>query len=179
MQRVAAWLKSTPKLAAGIASIVGLIAGVLALISWFAPDVKPKPAAPTDAKLEMIDFQRHVTLGSYLRSTSQDSSAYDAEGLARDGVVATVRVANASGVRRAVLRWTLRDVVSGHDVDDPNYVHQRAAEIRIATTGDSGGGEFWVPAPPVPGRYVAVFELDKQDGGLIAKGKTEEFVVAA
>ena len=67
-------LKEAPKLAAAIGSIVALVAGILALITSFNPDAKPKGRAPTDATLKMIDFQKHVTLGRYLRSIARSTS---------------------------------------------------------------------------------------------------------
>ena len=175
---IVARIKEAPKLAAAIASIVGLIAGILGLISWFNPDAKPKPRAPTDASLQMIDFQKHVTFDHYLRSSGRGNPGYTPQQLARDGVVATIKVVGASGVSRADLFWGLRDVASEQDVSDPHYVHQLAARVHIKTTGDSGGGAFWVPAPATPGRYVARFELDTPSGTILASLPTEEFTVA-
>jgi hypothetical protein len=170
-------LKEAPKLAAAIGSIVALIAGVLALIAWFNPDAKPKGRAPTDAKLQMIDFQKHVTLGRYLRSIAHSTSDSTPQALARDGVVATIKAVGVSGVSRADLYWGLRDVASESDVSDPHYVHQLAAHLHIKTTGDSGGAAFWVPAPPTPGRYVARFQLETPSGVILDSTATEEFVV--
>lgn len=170
-------LKEAPKLAAAIASIVALVAGVLGLIAWFNPDFKPKGTAPTNAELQMIDFQKHVTLGDYLRSTGRSNPGYSAQALARDGIVATIKVMGASGVSRADLFWGLRDVASERNVSDVRYVHQLAAHIHIKTTGDSGGGAFWVPAPATPGRYIARFELYTPRGTILASLPTEEFRV--
>lgn len=174
---ILAAIRAAPKLAAAIASIVGLVAAILGLITWFNPDVKPKGTAPTDASLQVIDFQKHVTLGRYLRTSRQKDPGYSRAQLARDGIVATIKVVGASGVNRADLFWTVRDVASGSDLADDRYVHQLAARIRIRTTGDSGGGAFWVPAPASPGRYVARFQLDTASGTILASVPTEEFVV--
>ncbi|MDX6474836.1 MAG: hypothetical protein QOH95_347 [Gaiellaceae bacterium] len=171
-------LKDAPKLAAAIASIVGLIAGILGLVSWFAPDAKPKAAAPQNASLQVLDFQKHVPLGDYLRSINRSGSAYTRQQLLRDGVVATIKVVNASGVSYADLFWGLRDVVSERDLRNPRYVHQRVARIHIKTTGDSGGAPFWVPAPPIPGRYLAHFDLIAPNGSFLDSIRTEEFVVS-
>lgn len=174
---IIARIKEAPKLAAAIASIVGLIAGILGLISWFNPDVKPKGTAPTDATLQMLDFQKHVTLGRYLRSRHQKNPGYTAEQLSRDGIVATVKIVGASGVGHTDLFWTVRDVASESDLTNGRYAHQLAAHIRIKTTGDSGGGAFWVPAPSKPGRYLARFELDAPNGAILYSLPTDEFVV--
>ena len=174
---VLARIKQAPKLAAAIASIVALIAGILGLVSWFNPDAKPKGTAPTDASLQLLDFQKHVTLGRYLRSTQRKNPGYGAEQLSRDGIVATVKVVGVSGVAQADLFWTIRDVASESDLTNPRYVHQLAAHIRIKTTGDSGGGAFWVPAPSKPGRYLPRFELEAPNGTILYALSTKEFVV--
>jgi hypothetical protein len=174
---IVARIKEAPKVVAVISSIVGLIVGILGLIYLFNPDAKPKGRAPTDATMQILDFQKHVTLARYLRSRQLKNSGYTPEQLARDGVVATVKVVGASGVGRADLFWTVRDVVSGSDITAPRYVHQLAAHFRIKTTGDSGGGAFWVPAPAKPGRYVVRFELDAPNGTILFSIPTEEFVV--
>jgi hypothetical protein len=170
-------LKDAPKLAAAIGSIVALVAGILGLVSWFNPDAKPKSRAPTDASLQLLDFQKHVSLGSYLRSIGRSTSDTPPQSLTRDGVVATIKAVNVSGVSRADLYWSLRDVVSERNLSDPHYVHQLAARLHIKTTGDSGGAPFWVPAPATPGRYTPVFELDTPRGAILSSLKTEEFVV--
>ena len=170
-------IKEAPRLVAVIASVVGLVAGILGLIAWFNPDAKPKGTAPTDATMQILDFQKHVTLGRYLRSRQLKNPGYTAEQLSRDGIVATVKVVGASGVGHADLFWTVRDVASESDLGNPRYVHQLAAHIRIKTTGDSGGGAFWVPAPPTSGRYVVRFELDAPNGAILYSLPTEEFVV--
>jgi hypothetical protein len=91
--------------------------------------------------------------------------------------VATVKVVGASGVGHADLFWTVRDVVSGSDVADGRYVHQLAAHVKVKTTGDSGGGAFWVPAPAKPGRYLVRFELDAPNRTILFSVPTDEFVV--
>lgn len=174
---VFARIKEAPKLVATIASVVALIAGVLGLVNWFYPDAKPKGSAPTDASLQLLDFQKHVTLARYLRSRGQKGTEYTAEQRARDGIVATVKVVGVSGVDHADLYWTVRDVASQSDLADERYVHQLTARIRIKTTGDSGAGAFWVPAPSEPGRYVVRFELDAASGVILASLPTEQFVV--
>jgi hypothetical protein len=170
-------LKEAPKLVVALGAIVTLIAGVLGLVAWFFPDAKPKPRAPTDAKLEILDFQKHVTLGRYLRTIDKDASGFSAGQLARDGVVVTVKAVGVSGVKRADLFWTVRDSASGSDLADAHYVHQLAARFRIRTAGDSGGRPFWVPAPPQPGRYFVRFELSAPDGTILASTPTGPFVV--
>lgn len=170
-------IREAPKLAAGIGAVVGLIAGILGLVAWFFPDAKPKPRAPTDAAIELLDFQRHVSLGRYLRSIGAKDARYSPDQLARDGVVVTVKAVGVSGVKRADLYWTVRDKASGGDLDDEHYVHQLAAHFRIHTTGDSGGRPFWVPAPAQPGRYFIRFELDAPNGTILASRPTDEFVV--
>jgi hypothetical protein len=174
---IVARIKEAPKLAAAIASIVGLVAAVLGLIAWFNPDAKPKGRAPTDATLQLLDFQKHVTLGRYLRTSNHTNPGYSREQRARDGIVATVKVVGASGVGHADLFWTVRDVVSGSDVADGRYVHQLAAHVKVKTTGDSGGGAFWVPAPAKPGRYLVRFELDAPNRTILFSVPTDEFVV--
>jgi hypothetical protein len=174
---IASRLKDAPKLAAAIGSIITLVAGILGLIAWFSPDAKPKPRAPTDATLQLLDFQKHVTLGSYLHSIGRPTSGTAPQSLTHDGVVATIKAVNVSGVGRADLYWSLRDVASERNLSDPHYVHQLSAHLHIKTTGDSGGAPFWVPAPPTPGRYVPVFELDTPGGAILHSLKTEEFVV--
>jgi hypothetical protein len=169
-------VRAQPKLATAIA-IVTLIGGILGLVAWFKPDWKPKPRAPTDAKLEMLDFQRHVTLRRYLRTINQKPIGYSRAQLARDGVVVTVKAVDVSGVKRADLYWTVRDGASGSDLADAHYVHQLAARFRIRTTGDSGGRPFWVPAPPQPGRYFIRFELAAPNGTILASVPTRPFVV--
>lgn len=169
-------VKAEPKLAIAI-GIVTLIGGILGLVAWFFPDAKPKPRAPTDAQLEMLDFQRHVTLGSYLRMINNKDGKYTAKQLARDGVVATVKAANVSGVKRADLFWTVRDSASGGNLADARYVHQLTARFQIRTTGDSGGRPFWVPAPGQPGRYFVYFELTAPNGTILASKPTGAFVV--
>lgn len=173
---IVARIKDVPKLAAAIASIVGLILAILGLVTWFSPDTKPKARAPTDASLRILDFQT-ATLGRYLRSRKQKNPGYTVEQLARDGIVATVKVVGASGIGRADLFWTVRDIASKSDLTDGRYVHQLAAHIRIKTTGDSGGGAFWVPAPSKPGRYLVRFELDAPNGVILDSLPTEEFRV--
>jgi hypothetical protein len=170
-------LKETPKFAATVASIVGLVAGVLGLVTWFNPDAKPKSRSPTDASLQLLDFQKHVSYGSYLRSIGKNTSAIAPQSRRRDGVVATIKAVNVSGVGRADLYWSLRDVASERNVSDLHYIHQIAAHLHIKTTGDSGGAPFWVPAPSTPGRYIPVFELDTPAGVILHSLKTEEFVV--
>lgn len=170
-------LKDAPKLAAAIGSIVALVAGILGLVTWFNPDAKPKSRAPTDASLQLLDFQKHVSLGSYLRSIGKSTSDTSPQSLTRDGVVATIKAVNVSGVSRADLYWSLRDVVSERNLSDPHYVHQLAARLHIKTTGDSGGAPFWVPAPATPGRYAPVFELETPRGAILYSLKTEDFVV--
>jgi hypothetical protein len=173
---IVARIKDAPKLVAVIASIVGLIVGILGLITWFYPDAKPKGRAPTDASMQMLDFQT-ATLGRYLRSRNQQNPGYTRAQLARDGIVATVKVVGASGVGHADLFWTVRDIASKSDLNDVRYVHQLAAHILIKTTGDSGGGAFWVPAPSKPGRYLVRFELDAPNGVILDSLPTEEFRV--
>jgi hypothetical protein len=53
---------------------------------------------------------------------------YTTDQLARDGVVATVKVVGASGVGRADLFWTVRDdVASESDITAPRYAPARRA----------------------------------------------------
>jgi len=169
-------LKEAPKLATLIA-IVTLIAGILGLVAWFFPDAKGKPRAPTDAKLEVLDFQKHVSLRQYLQTIKKKEDGYSTEQLTRDGVLATVRAVNVSGVKLAELYWTVRDSASGGDLADAHYVHQLAARFHIQTTGDSGGRRFWVPAPPQPGRYFVHFELTAPNGTILNSESTRAFVV--
>ena len=166
-----------PKLAAAIGAVVGLIASILGLVTWFWPDAKPKPRAPTDAALKMLDFEKHVSLGHYLRGIHKTNTPYSRAQLARDGVVATVKAVGVSGVKRADLYWTVRDAAGGGELSDDHYVHQLAGHFRIRATGDSGGGPFWVPAPPQPGRYFVRFELDAPNGTILASEPTEDFVI--
>lgn len=170
-------LKEAPKLAVSIGAVVTLIAGVLGLVAWFFPDAKPKPRAPTDAKLEILDFQKHVPLNRYLRRIDKPTDGYTRAQLGRDGVVATVKAVGVSGVERADLYWTVRDSASGSDLADGHYVHQLAGRFRIRTAGDSGGRPFWVPAPPQPGRYFVRFELSAPNGTILASTPTDAFVV--
>lgn len=170
-------LRESPKVAVSLGAIVGCIAGILGLVAWFFPDAKPKPRAPTDAKLEILDFQRHVTLGQYLRMIKQDAGNYTPAQLKRDGVVATVKAVNVSGVDRADLFWTMRDSASGSDLADGHYVHQLAGRFKIKTTGDSGGRPFWAPAPPQPGRYFVRYELSAPNGTILNSTQTSTFVV--
>jgi hypothetical protein len=175
-QGLFARLREAPKLTIAI-GIVTLIGGILGLVAWFFPDAKPKPLAPTDASLEMLDFQGHVTLRRYLQTIDKKPVGYSPAELSRDGVVATVKAVGVSGVKRADLYWTLRDSASGADFADAHYVHQLAGRFRIRTTGDSGGRPFWVPAPPQPGRYFIRFELAAPNGTILALKPTRAFVV--
>ncbi len=170
-------LKEGPKLAVSLGAIVGLIAGILGLVAWFNPDAKPKPDAPTDATLQVLDFQKHVTLERYLRMIKQDAGAYTPAQLKRDGVVATVKAVNVTGVERADLYWTMRDSASGNDLADGHYVHQLAGRFKIKTTGDSGGRPFWAPAPPQPGRYLVRYQLEAPNGSILNSTQTSAFVV--
>ncbi len=170
-------VRESPKLAISLGAIVGLIAGVLGLVAWFFPDAKPKPRAPTDAKLEVLDFQKHVTLQRYLRMIRKDAGNYTPAQLKRDGVVATVKAVNVSGVKRADLFWTIRDSASGSDLADGHYVHQLAGRFKIATTGDSGGRPFWAPAPPQPGSYFVHYQLEAPNGSILNSTRTGAFVV--
>ena len=170
-------MRESPKLAISLGAIVGLIAGVLGLVAWFFPDAKPKPRAPTDAKLEVLDFQKHVTLQRYLRMIRKDAGNYTPAQLKRDGVVATVKAVNVSGVKRADLFWTIRDSASGSDLADGHYVHQLAGRFKIATTGDSGGRPFWAPAPPQPGSYFVHYQLEAPNGSILNSTQTGAFVV--
>ena len=169
-------MRETSTLARWIA-IVTLIAGILGLVAWFFPDWKPKPRSPTDAKLEMLDFQRHVTLARYLRMIKKDRAGYSPAQLSRDGVVVTVKAVGVSGVERADLYWSVRDSASESDLADAHYVHQLAGRFRIRTAGDSGGRPFWVPAPPQPGSYFIRFELTAPNGTILASEPTRAFVV--
>jgi hypothetical protein len=170
-------LKEAPKLAVSLGAIVTLIAGILGLVAWFYPEAKPKPPAPTDAKLEILDFQRHVTLRRYLLMIRQDPGRYSPEQLRRDGVVATVKAVGVSGVKRADLYWSIRDSASGNDLADPHYVHQLAGRFKIRTTGDSGGRPFWAPAPPQPGTYLVRYQLEAPNATILASTGTDTFVV--
>lgn len=170
-------LRESPKVAVSLGAIVGCIAGILGLVAWFFPDAKPKPRAPTDAKLEVLDFQRHVTLQRYLRMIKQDGGSYTPAQLKRDGVVTTVKAVGVSGVKRADLFWTIRDSASGSDHADGHYVHQLAGRFKINTTGDSGGRPFWAPAPPQPGRYFVRYELTAPNGTILNSTQTSTFVV--
>jgi hypothetical protein len=158
-------------------AIVTLIGGILGLVAWFFPDAKPERRAPTDAQLELLDFQKGVPLARYLRRINQDSSRYSRQQLARDGVVFTVKAVDVSGVKRANLFWTVRDSASGNDLADEHYVHQLAGKFQIRTTGDSGGRPFWVPAPPQAGRYFVYFELSAPNETILASKQTDTFVV--
>lgn len=169
-------LREAPKLTIAI-GIVTLIGGILGLVAWFFPDAKPKPRAATDASLEMLDFQGHVTLRQYLQRIDKKPVGYSTAELSRDGVVATVKAVGVSGVERADLYWTLQESMSGADYADAHYVHQLAGRFRIRTTGDSGGRPFWVPAPPQPGRYFIRFELAAPNGTILALKPTRAFVV--
>lgn len=171
-------LRESPKLAVSLGAIVGLIVGVLGLVAWFFPDAKPKPRAPTDAKLEVLDFQKHVTLGRYLRMIKQDAASFTPAQLKRDGVVATVKAVGVSGVERANLFWTMRDSASGNDLADGHFVHQLAGRFKIRTTGDSGGRPFWAPAPSQPGRYFVRYQLEAPNGSILNSTQTNTFVVA-
>jgi hypothetical protein len=166
-------IKQAPKLAAAIGGIVAAIAGILGLVTWVFPDAKPKPRAPTDATLAIIDFQRHVSLGEYLDTHPIKGANPSAAQRSRDGVVVTVRAADVSGVKRADLFWTVRDEASDATID-----RQLAGHLKINTTGDSGAAPYWVPAPSQTGRYFILFELDTQSGTILNTTRTDPFAVA-
>jgi hypothetical protein len=170
-------LKQAPKLAISIGAIVTLIAGILGLVAWFFPDAKPKPRAPTDAHIEILDFQRHVTLGDYLRMINEKDAKYTTQQLKRDGVVATVKAVQVSGMKRADLYSTVRDSASGSNLSDDHYVHRRVGYFKIRTTGDSGGSPFWVEAPRQPGGYFVYFQLEAPNETILASKKTAQFIV--
>ncbi|HEY8766626.1 MAG TPA: hypothetical protein VIP09_05105 [Dehalococcoidia bacterium] len=169
-------IKEAPKLAAAIGAIVATIAGILGLVTWFFPDAKPKPQAPTGAELSVLDFQRHVPLSAYLRQIERKGN-YGVAQLKHDGVLVTVKAIGVSGVKTANLFWTVRDAASGGDLADAHYVKQPGLKLRIRATGDSGGGPVWVPAPNKPGRYFIRLELDAPNGTLLASVPTDDFVV--
>ena len=169
--RIIGFVKRRPKLTT-ISVLVGIVVGILAIVVWFFPDIKPKPKSPTDAALEITDFRKHVSLGDYLNENNLDPSTYKPGQLAHDGVVATVKAVKVSGVKRADLYWTLRDTAS-----DANVGRGLAGHFKITTTGDSGGRAFWAPAPSPPGRYLVVWTLEKADRTILATAKTDEFAV--
>jgi hypothetical protein len=164
-------IKELPKLATGISAVVTLIVSIVALVLWILPD----PPGPTHAKLEVLDFQRHVSLGDYLNQNGMKNPGYTPVELARDGVVATVSAVDVSGVKRADLYWSVRPTTGV--LSDKHYRHQLAGHFKIRTTGDSGGRPFWAPAPAPPGRYYVFFELDAPNKTVLATTRTDEFPV--
>jgi hypothetical protein len=164
-------IKELPKLATSIGAVVTLIASIIALVLWILPD----PPGPTNAKLEVLDFQLHVSLGDYLTENGLENPGYTPGDLTRDGVVATVSAEDVSGVKRADLYWSVRPTTG--ILSDKHYRHQPAGHFKIRTTGDSGGRPFWVPAPAPPGRYYVFFQLEAPNHTVLRTTRTDEFPV--
>ena len=165
-------IKELPNLAKGVGAIVSLVVSLIGLFTWAFPGCSRPAAGPTDGALKVLDLQKHVTLGEYLRTHPVKSASPTAAERGRDGVVVLVRAEGLSGMKRADLYSTVRDSASGADVEK-----HLAGRLAIKAAGDSGGGAFWIPAPSEPGSYYILFELDSPSGTLINTVKSDPFSV--
>jgi hypothetical protein len=165
-------VKELPNLAKGLGAIVALIVSLIGLFTWAFPGCSRQAPGPTDGALKVLDLQKHVTLGEYLRTHPVKNANPSPAQRKVDGVVALVRAEGLSGMKRADVYSTVRDAASGADVEK-----HLAGRLKIRAAGDSGGGAFWIAAPSEPGSYYILFELDSPTGTLINTAKSESFSV--
>jgi hypothetical protein len=165
-------VKELPNLAKGLGAIVALIVSLIGLFTWAFPGCSRQAPAPTDGSLRVLDLQKHVTLGEYLRTHPVKNANPTPAERKVDGVVARVRAEGLSGMKRADVYSTVRDAASGADIEK-----HLAGRLTIKAKGDAGGDAFWIPAPSKPGSYYIFFELDSPKGTLINTAKTETFSV--
>jgi len=165
-------VKELPNLAKGLGAIVALIVSLIGLFTWAFPGCSRQAPGPTAGSLEVVDLQKHVTLGEYLRTQTVKNANPTPAQRKVDGVVARVLAKGLSGMKRADVYSTVRDAASGADVEK-----HLAGRLKIKAAGDSGGGAFWIAAPSKPGSYYIFFELDSPTGTLINTAKSDPFSV--
>src|SRR3954463_15260491 len=100
-------IKELPNLAKGLGAIVALIVSLIGLFTWAFPGCSRQAPGPTDGALKVLDLQKHITLGQYLRAHPVKSANPTPKERAHDGVVAMVRAEGLSGMKRADLYSTV------------------------------------------------------------------------
>jgi hypothetical protein len=154
---------SVPTLAQ-IATVVGLIGGVVGLVFVFRPGWKPD--APVDvgkADITEVSVRQPVTFRRYLQRLKLAPGSLSAEQLNRLGVLIAFE-AQISGFKgkELPLRWELNKHPGGE------LVAEDEAVSIVPSTNDEGRTWFvWAPTPRTDGRYyVTVTIYQPRQGGV-------------
>jgi hypothetical protein len=138
-----------------IATLVGIVSGIVGLLFLFVPDWRPGDGAK-DGRLEDITFIPSMTLGEYLARIDQPRDDFAEEQLQRRGAFVQFRV-HAVGYkgRPLVLKWEL------FDRDKEVQRAEERAFVLTPKTNDeqSRPPPFWIPLPNDRGTYFVVIEM--------------------
>ena len=146
-----------------VATIVGLITGVVSLIFLLRPELEPQAAEPkapptrSAARLQQLSMRTNVSRGEYLRRTDQDPMGFTRAQLAETGVFVRYR-ATIRGFEDLPLRvkHEVFDAVTGDEVSEES-------PYKITPPKEAKNIErdwyAWATLPPRKGPFFLVVKL--------------------
>jgi hypothetical protein len=163
----------------GIATLVGLVSGVIGLVVFIRPDLAPMPAKPVSraaATLHEIALEPDVSRRQYLDRIDQPATGFTEPQLARRGVLVRFHVA-LNGFRGVpiTLRRELVDARTGDEVGETSAVTITPPKDEIARDWQD-----WIDLTGRRGRYFVIVKLQAADEvAPLASLQTKPFVRAS
>jgi hypothetical protein len=142
-----------------VATIVGLVSGIIGLVFLFAPDLQPSGEPEEQAAtLSHLQVRPNASFREYLARVDLPRTGYTAAQLARRGALLQFRI-RTSGFEgtRLILKWELYDDATGEQVNE-----SKATILKPTAKTNEANWRFWVPVPHRRGPFYAVVELQQQ-----------------
>ena len=153
------------KLIAQIGGVAVAVSAIVGLLFLLVPELKPEPPQKLDATLSNLVVERGVTLESYLKRQSIDSTQYTHEELQTVGVVISfnVKIEGFKG-RSCLLKWSLYEDKTQARVPEGWLVDKEFREFTPEAEVDQAGSDIWVQVPNREGPFFARLELYDDKG---------------
>jgi hypothetical protein len=158
----------------GLATVVGLVIGVMTLINLLFDDDPPT----LNGELQAVATRHDVSLREYIAMVPEANGEFTDAQLAVLGTLVSARVRLQGYKDREIpLRWTTYDAATGQPIGGERYTNKTGQVFKPRADDRVGRARLWAPNPEKPGVYFIRVELFDDDEQFLDERDTEEFEV--
>jgi hypothetical protein len=148
---------------AQLATVVGMVSGVIGLVFLLSPNLRPEPDSPArSATLALLDVQPRLTRRQYLQRVDMSSATdtFTPKQLSERGVFVEYRytVVGYKG-KDLPVKQELIDAASGDQISEAKTIL-----IQPLVTEDTGAWNAWMQLPNRRGEFYVLLQLLEPKG---------------
>jgi hypothetical protein len=158
----------------GLATVVGLVIGVMTLIDLIFDDDPPT----LNGEIQAVSERYDVSLREYIELVPEASGNFTEAQLAVLGTLVSVRVRLQGYKDREIpLRWTTYDAATGQPIGGERFTDRTGQVFKPRADDRLGTARIWAPNPDKPGVYFIHVELYDDTEQLLDERDTKDFEV--